>query len=43
MTTPISYTTTRDTTPEHGRECRPAQGNRLYLEGMMWIARTGAQ
>jgi transposase InsO family protein len=29
--------------PEHGRGCRPAQDNRLYLEGMVWIARTGAQ
>ncbi|WP_162922280.1 transposase [Asaia bogorensis] len=30
-------------TPETGRGCRPARGNRLYLEGMMWIARTGSQ
>lgn len=29
--------------PERGRGCRPAQDNRLYFEGMMWIARTGAQ
>jgi transposase len=29
--------------PETGRACRPAQGNRLYFEGMMWIARTGSQ
>lgn len=29
--------------PEHGRGCRPAQDNRLYFEGMMWIARTGSQ
>ena len=29
--------------PEHGRGCRPAQDNRAYFEGMMWIARTGAQ
>ncbi|OYR16693.1 hypothetical protein CEV32_4327 [Brucella rhizosphaerae] len=29
--------------PEHGRSCRPAQDNRLYFEGMMWIARTGWQ
>ena len=29
--------------PEHGRGCRPAQDNRPYFEGMMWIARTGAQ
>ena len=29
--------------PEHGRGCRPAQDNRRYFEGMMWIARTGAQ
>ena len=28
---------------EHGRGCRPAQDNRLYFEGMMWIARTGSQ
>uniref|UniRef100_UPI00403F8D07 transposase n=1 Tax=Novosphingobium sp. ZN18A2 TaxID=3079861 RepID=UPI00403F8D07 len=27
--------------PERGRGCRPAQDNRLYFEGMMWIARTG--
>ena len=29
--------------PEHGRGCRPAQDDRPYFEGMMWIARTGAQ
>lgn len=29
--------------PEHDRGCRPAQDNRRYFEGMMWIARTGAQ
>ena len=29
--------------PEQGRGCRPAQDNRPYLEGMMWIARTGVQ
>lgn len=29
--------------PEHGRGCRPAQDNRLYFEGMMWIARTDSQ
>jgi transposase len=29
--------------PERGRGCRPAQDNRLYFEGMMWMARTGAQ
>lgn len=28
--------------PERGRGCRPAQDNRLYFEGMMWIARTGS-
>lgn len=28
---------------ESGRGCRPAQDNRLYYEGMMWMARTGAQ
>lgn len=28
---------------ERGRSCRPAQDNRRYFEGMMWIARTGAQ
>jgi transposase len=28
---------------EHGRECRPVQDGRPYFEGMMWIARTGAQ
>ena len=26
---------------EHGRGCRPAQDNRRYFEGMMWLARTG--
>lgn len=29
--------------PGHGRGCRPAQDNRPYFEGMMWIERTGAQ
>lgn len=29
--------------PERGRSCRPALDNRRYFEGMMWIARTGAQ
>jgi transposase len=28
---------------EHGRSCRPAQDDRRYFEGMMWLARTGAQ
>jgi len=28
---------------ERGRGCRPAQDDRRYFEGMMWIARTGAQ
>jgi transposase len=28
---------------ERGRGCRPAQDNRMYFEGMMWIARTGSQ
>lgn len=28
---------------ERGRYCRPAQDNRRYFEGMMWIARTYAQ
>jgi len=28
---------------ERGRGCRPAQDNRLYFEGMMWIARTSSQ
>jgi hypothetical protein len=27
--------------PERGRGCRPAQDNRLYFEGMMWIALAG--
>ena len=27
---------------ERGRGCRPAQDNRRYFEGMMWMARTGA-
>ncbi|KZX88750.1 transposase [Erythrobacter sp. HI0037] len=26
-----------------GRGCRPTQDNHPYFEGMMWIARTGAQ
>jgi transposase len=29
--------------PGHGRGCRPAGDNRPYFEGMMWMARTGAQ
>ena len=28
---------------ERGHGCRPAQDNRRYFEGMVWIARTGAQ
>ncbi len=28
---------------ERGRGCCPAQDNRLYFEGMMWITRTEAQ
>ncbi|MCA3707743.1 MAG: transposase, partial [Methylobacterium sp.] len=28
---------------ERGRGCRPAQDNCRYFEGMMWLARTGAQ
>jgi len=28
---------------ERGRGCRPAGDNRPFFEGMMWIARTGAQ
>lgn len=28
---------------ERARGCRPALGNRLYFEDMMWIARTGSQ
>ena len=28
---------------ERGRGCRPAHDNRPFFEGMMWIARTGAQ
>jgi transposase len=28
---------------EHGRGCRPSQDNRLYFEGMLWMARTGSQ
>ena len=28
---------------ESGRGCRPAQDNRRYFEGMLWMARTGAQ
>jgi transposase len=29
--------------PERGRACRPAHDNRRFFEGMMWVARTGAQ
>lgn len=29
--------------PERGRWARPAQDNRRYFEGMLWIARTGSQ
>lgn len=29
--------------PERGRWARPAQDNRRYFEGMLWVARTGAQ
>lgn len=29
--------------PEFGRGCRPAQDNRRYFDGMMWMARTGSQ
>ncbi|QBM75137.1 transposase [Sphingomonas sp. AAP5] len=29
--------------PEHGRGCRPASDNWRYFEGMMWMARSGAQ
>lgn len=28
---------------ERGRGCRPSQDNRLYFEGMLWMARTGSQ
>jgi len=28
--------------PERGRGCRPAKDNRVYFEGMLWIARTGS-
>ena len=28
---------------EHGRGCRPSQDNRIYFEGMLWMARTGSQ
>ena len=28
---------------EHGRGCRPAGDNRRYFEGMIWMARSGAQ
>ena len=28
---------------EHGRGCRPAGDNRRYFEGMLWMARSGAQ
>lgn len=29
--------------PERGRWARPAQDNRRFFEGMLWIARTGSQ
>ena len=29
--------------PEHGRGCRPAGDSRRYFEGMLWMARPGAQ
>lgn len=29
--------------PEHGRGCRPVGENRRYFDGMMWMARSGAQ
>ena len=29
--------------PERGRGCRPAGDNRPFFDGMMWMARTGAQ
>ena len=29
--------------PERGRWSRPAQDNRRYFEGMLWVARTGSQ
>ena len=29
--------------PERGRWARPAEDNRRYFEGMLWIARTGSQ
>ena len=29
--------------PERGRCARPAHDNRRYVEGMLWVARTGAQ
>ena len=29
--------------PERGRWSRPAQDNRCYFEGMLWVARTGSQ
>jgi len=28
--------------PERGRGCRPAQDNRPYFEGMLWVLRSGA-
>jgi transposase len=28
--------------PERGRACRPSLDNRRVLEGIVWIARTGA-
>ena len=29
--------------PERGRWARPAQDNRRYFEGILWVARTGSQ
>lgn len=29
--------------PERGRDCRLAGDNRRFFEGMVWMARTGAQ
>ncbi|MBP8217703.1 MAG: transposase, partial [Thauera sp.] len=28
--------------PERGRACRPSHDNRLRLEAMLWMARSGA-
>jgi hypothetical protein len=38
-----SHELRRGRTGERGRWSRPAQDNRRYFNGMMWIMRTGAK